>query len=128
MASAMSLDEGERQVDAGGHAGGGGDVPVLDEDRVRVDVHGRVLVTQAVAVRPVGGHAPAVEEAGLGEEEGTRADGSDALRLGRAGTDPGDEVLVHAAGPRAAGDDQQAGRVGLVLLPEVAVRDDGQAA
>ena len=89
---------------------------------------GRVLVPQGVAARPVGGRAPAVEQAGLGEEERAGADGGDPLRLRRVAADPGHEVLVPAAGSLAARHDQQVGRVRLALVAQVAVRGDGQAA
>jgi hypothetical protein len=42
--------------------------------------------------------------------------------------DPADEVRVAAPGARAAGDDQQVGRVRPTCVAEVAVRHDGQAA
>src|SRR6185437_1501706 len=111
-----------------GDAGRGGDVPVLDEDRVRVDLDGRVLVPQGRALRPVGGRAPAVEQAGLGEEEGAGANRGDTAGPRRVRPDPADEVRVAAPGARAAGDDQQVGRVGLAFVAQVAVRHDGQAA
>jgi len=129
VAAEVILHQREGQVDAGGDAGRGGDAPVLDVDRVRVDVDSRVLVPQGRAAGPVGGRARAVEQARLGQQKGAGADRGDPLRPRRVRAEPGDQVRVAAACSRAAGNDQQVGRLPEAgQIGQVAVRGDGQAA
>src|SRR3972149_1698961 len=72
----------ERHVDAGGDAGGGDDVAVLDEALFH---HLHVAELAQLPDRaPVGGRPAAGGEAGAGEDEGARADGGDVPR-GRPG-------------------------------------------
>ena len=65
------LDEGQRDVDAGGHAGRRPDVAVARPDRVGVDVDGRVLGGEPLGARPVG-RRPACRRAGRRRRARTR--------------------------------------------------------
>ena len=107
------LDEGERDVDAGGHAGRRPHVAVAGPDRVGVDVDVGVLGGEALGAGPVGRRPPAVEQAGGGEQERAAADADDAPGAGGELGDRGDEVGVVAgpvAGAVAAGDEQRVDR------------------
>jgi hypothetical protein len=68
----------QAQVDAGGGAGAGGDVAMVDEEHVRVDPDARELLGQGGGEAPVGGGGSAVQQAGLGEHEGAGAQPEDA--------------------------------------------------
>jgi hypothetical protein len=68
--SEVVLDQGQRQVHAGGDAGRGVHVAVAHEDRVGVHLNGRERVGEEVAHRPVGGGPAAVEQTGPGQQEG----------------------------------------------------------
>src|SRR5438093_956586 len=74
LAPVVLLDEREGQVHAGGDAGRGVDAAVVQEDRVALDGDLRVPPRQLVAHQPVRGGPPAVEQPGLGQEEGPTAD------------------------------------------------------
>ncbi len=118
------LDQGERQVDAGGHAGRGGDVSVADVDGLRFHGDGRVVAGEPVAVGPVGRRPAPVEEPGGGEQDGARAH-RDQARCARAvGAQPVDQPRVGGTGALAARD-QQGVRVG--GRGERLVRYEGQA-
>lgn len=100
----------EAEVDAGGCAGRGPDVVVLDEEGVRDDVDVRVVGAKEVDQVPVGDGSAAIEEAGLGEGERSAAEGGEggAAGVGAAegvedGGRCGGEVVVEA------GDDDQVG-------------------
>ncbi|GAA2482399.1 hypothetical protein GCM10010276_19490 [Streptomyces longisporus] len=67
----------QAQVDAGGDAGRGQDVAVVDEQYVRVDVDLREEALQLVGLRPVRGRGAAVQVAGRGEDEHAGADGGE---------------------------------------------------
>ncbi|GAA3802601.1 hypothetical protein GCM10022403_040860 [Streptomyces coacervatus] len=67
----------QAQVDAGGDAGRGQDVAVVDEQHVRVDVDLREEALQLVGLRPVRGGGSAVEVAGGGQDEHAVADGGE---------------------------------------------------
>jgi cell division septum initiation protein DivIVA len=122
------LDEREREVHAGGDAGGGPDGLVAHVDRLRVDAHARVLALELVRGGPVGGGAAPVEQPGAGEQEGAGADGGGAPGGGGGAGDPVDEraVVDRVAVPGAAGDDQRVDRLGRAA--EAGVRDDAEAA
>ena len=53
----ITLDEGESQIDAGGHARGGPDALVLEEDRSGIDLDRGVEALELLALLPVG-HGP----------------------------------------------------------------------
>jgi len=61
------LDQGQRQVDGGGHPGRGEHVAVADVDRVGLDLEARVARGQVGRGAPVGGHAAPVEQTGARE-------------------------------------------------------------
>ena len=77
------LDQGEREVDARGDPGGRGDLSVAYEDRVRVDLDGRVVAGQLVAVRPVGGRPAAVEQPASASSSAPVQTETSARRAGR---------------------------------------------
>lgn len=106
-------------------AGGGGHLSVPHVDGVGVDLDGRVVTGELVAVRPVGRRAPAVQEARLGERDGAGADGDQALGARPVRAQPVGQPGVGAPGAPAARDQQgvRGGRVG-----ERVVRDEGEAA
>ena len=103
------LDEGQGDVDPGGHAGRRPDVAVARPDRIGVDVDLRVAGGEAVGAGPVGGHAAAVEQADGGEHVGPAADADDATGTGGQRADGADQRSVVAGGAHAgaAGDDQR---------------------
>ena len=119
--------QGQREVDPGGDPRRGGDVPVPDEDRIRIDAQRRVLGGQRAAVGPVGRHPPPVEQAGLGEQEGARAHRDQAARPAAVLAQPSGELRAWPPGSFSPGHDQQV-RAGPVELAQVLVGRDAQAA
>lgn len=85
----VALDHVQAQVHAGGGAGGGEDLAVVDEQHVGVDVDGGVAARQWGGGFPVGGGLEAVEDAAGGQGEGAGADGGDA---GAGGVGVADQV------------------------------------
>ncbi len=77
------LDQRQGQVDAGGHAGGGPDRSVDDEDAVFLHADRGIRAPEPGGVNPVGGSPAAIQQPSLGEMEGARAGGADAPRAGR---------------------------------------------
>src|SRR5258707_13268711 len=67
----------QAQVDAGGGAGRGEDVAVVDEQLARVDMDGRVALGEGGRVHPVGGGGAPVEQSGGGQHEGPGAQADD---------------------------------------------------
>ncbi len=102
------LEQGQHQVDAGGDAGGGPELAVVDEDRVFFNHQFGMAAAQFLAVFPVGGDTAPRQQAGGGEHESAGADRADAPRGGGGGADPVEQLVVlHrlvAAG--AAADDE----------------------
>ncbi|MEZ5143515.1 MAG: hypothetical protein R2726_13490 [Acidimicrobiales bacterium] len=82
----MGSHELEREVDPGGHTGGGPD-PVVDVDLVGFDIDLGMPCCQIGRGRPVGGGATTVEDAGLGQEQRAAADRAD---LGAARDETGE--------------------------------------
>ncbi|MGC0376649.1 hypothetical protein RKD28_004165 [Streptomyces sp. SAI-229] len=76
----------QAQVDPGRDARRGQDVPVVDEQHVRIDLDPREQPLEALGVGPVGGGGPAVEIPGGGEDVHAGADGGEP----GAGTDTGE--------------------------------------
>jgi hypothetical protein len=77
------LDHRQGHVDAGGDARRRPDPAVADEDGFAIDLDPRIGASQAVARRPVGGGALAVEDTGARGEEcpvANRADAADDAR------------------------------------------------
>ncbi|BBC34154.1 hypothetical protein SGFS_054480 [Streptomyces graminofaciens] len=117
--------EMQAQVDPGRHAGGGQDVPVVDEEDVRVDLDLGEEALEVLGVVPVRGRRAAVQIAGGGQEVAAGADGDEA----GAGADVGegggqfrgeDPLLVHGSQlVRGRDDDRVGGGEGLR-----AVRDE----
>lgn len=119
------LHEREGQVDSGGDSGGGGQPAVAYEDRVRVDLDGRVAAGEVLADRPVRGHPVSVQQSGLGEQQCAGADGDEPFGVRRVLAQPVHERRVGVAGALAAGDEEGVGRFG---VGEAAVRDEDEAA
>ena len=65
----LAAHEVQAGVDAGGRAGAGDDVAVVDEQDVGVEQDRREAVEELLAVAPVRGAGPAVEQAGGAEDE-----------------------------------------------------------
>ena len=105
----VPLDERQREVHAGGHAGRRPDIAVADEDRLGVDLDAGVQARKGGRGRPVGRGAAAVQEPGLSENEGAGAHRGGAAGAGGGARDPADEgrVVGGLARARAAGDDQR---------------------
>lgn len=121
-----AADQVEAEVDAGCRAGGGPDVVVLDEEGVGDDGDLGVVGAQEVDEVPVGDRPAAVEEAGLGEGEGSAAEGGEG---GAAGV--GSAEGVQDGGGREGEVVVQAGdqdEVGPGEPGEGAVGQEGEAA
>lgn len=117
------LDQGEREIDACGDSGRGGDLPVADEDRIRIDVHVRIRTSQVGAERPVRRRATAVQQPGLGQQQRAAAHRHDAFRVPGMLPQPVDQGGDGVAGAVATRDEQG------VRRPERgqrAVRDEGE--
>lgn len=123
--SVFLLDQGEREVDAGGDAGRCRQPSVAYEDRVRVHAHRRVRPGKRLAHGPVGGHPVAVELARLGEEEGAGAHRHELPGPGAVGADPVDQLRGGSPRARASRHEEQIGRRG---VSEPAVGDEREAA
>ena len=121
------LDEREREVHAGGDAGGGPDATVAHEDRLGVDEHVGMHALQLLRGRPVRGRATAVEQAGAGEQEGAGAHGGGASALDASAIQSSSaRVARRLAWPAPPGDDQRVDR--LAHLAESGVGGYAQAA
>src|SRR4051812_35992846 len=94
VAAEVLLDEGEREVHAGGDPGRGPHVAVLDVDRLAVDVDLGVPRREVFRRGPVRRGAAAVEQAGTREHVCAGADGGGAARPGGGAGYPADEPLV----------------------------------
>ncbi len=68
----------QREVDGGGCAGGGEDLPVVDEQDAGIDLDPGVARCQVGSPAPMSGNAPTIQEAGFGQQKRTRAEGEDA--------------------------------------------------
>src|SRR5947207_2728977 len=122
LPSVILLDERQRQVHAGGDAGGRVHGAVADEDGIALDGERGVAARELVASPPVGGHAPAVEQPGLREEERPATHRGEAADAGRHAREPAEQAAVahrvrHAA---PAGDEQR-----VDATPDVADRAVG---
>ena len=73
LGAVVLTNDVEAEVDAGRAAGRRQDVTLVDIEDPRVDGDRRVVSGQVVALRPVGGRPPAVEQTCLGENEGPGA-------------------------------------------------------
>jgi hypothetical protein len=110
----VALDQGQAQVDAGRHAGRGPDLALVDEDAVLFHAQLRIGALQLARLRPVGGGALAVQQAGFGQQEGAGADAGHAARLqGRLAQDI-DEARRRRLARRQLARHQQ--RVDVVLV------------
>ena len=94
LVSVVVGDESEREVDAGGDAGGGPHVAVVHVDGVGVDGDVDVGVVEQSAFRPVGGGPSSVQQAGRGEHEGAGADRGHAACAGGEPPDMGEQLGV----------------------------------
>jgi hypothetical protein len=72
----------QAEVQAGGSAGGGEELTVVDIQNARVYLDAGMKGSQLSGGDPVGGGPQAVEEAGGGQRERARADGGDARAVG----------------------------------------------
>ncbi len=74
------LDERQREVDAGRHAGGGPHRAVANEDAVFLDADRRKTALQFARPQPVGRRPPAVQDSRVGQHERAGADAGQAPR------------------------------------------------
>src|SRR3954447_18708058 len=88
------LDEREREIHPGRHAGRGPHVAVADVDRLGVDLDRRVAAREIRRRCPVRGGSATVEQARLGKHVGARADRGDPPRARGGALDPTHEALV----------------------------------
>ena len=91
------------QVDPGGDPGRGGDVPVGDEDRVRVDGDLGEPGRERGAIGPMGGDPALVQQARRSQQERAGADRDQPPGTGAVRPQPGNEVRIGVARTRAAG-------------------------
>lgn len=101
------LDEGEREVDAGGNAGRGPDIAIVNEDAVRIDADPRIAASEIVRACPMRGGAAAVEQPCFRQQIGARADAGDPPRA--AAFQPGGDLFGRRqrAHDLAAGNDDR---------------------
>ncbi len=100
-------DDVQREVDGGGGSGGGEYLAVVDVEDARVDVNVGVAGGEFGGPAPMGGDAAAIEQPGLGQNEGSGAEGEDA-RAAFVGEAQGFEQGMgdgNDAGARAGDDD-----------------------
>jgi hypothetical protein len=83
LAAEIALDQAKRHVDSRRHPGRGPDGAVDDEDPVDLDAGVRIARLQRLSEHPVRGRTPAVEQAGLSQDERPDADRGDAPIAGR---------------------------------------------
>ena len=128
LAAVVFLDEREREVHAGGDAGGRPHVAVLDEDRIGIDVDAWAAPGKRFGGGPVRRGASPVEQTCGGEQECACADGRRPARTPGCSGDPVEQVLVVDCSARAfaAGDDQRVDRRRGVV--EATVGGDREAA
>ena len=110
VGAAVPADDVQAEVEAGGQPGGREDVAVVDVEDVGVDLDRRELPRELVGEGPVRRRAPAVEQAGVGEDERARADRHHARAPGVGGGErvergalPGDTVRRASAGDDEVG-------------------------
>ncbi len=103
------LDQRQRQVDAGGDAGGRPQIAVTNEDRLGIDVDVGELTLEGRRSRPVGRHPLAVGEPGGGDHERPGAHRDDPVGATPESADSVDQRRILSGPPRAeaAGDDQR---------------------
>ena len=96
VAAVLGGDGGERQVDAGGAAGTGGDAAgALEQGAAGVDLV--VQLGEGGDALPVQGDGAAGEQAGLGEQEGAGVDGPE---LGPGGVQAAQPARARRGRPR----------------------------
>jgi hypothetical protein len=128
VAAVVVVDERERKIDAGRDAGAREDVAVAHVDGIGLDGDLREEARERVALAPVRGRAPAVEQARGGEHERAGADTGDPARGARPASQRAEESFVARRGRRAlaTGDDQRVDRA--AQLVECPRRDERQPA
>ncbi|MNO90196.1 hypothetical protein D3C76_817000 [compost metagenome] len=109
IAAAVGFHQRQCQIDAGSDPCRSPDRALLDEDRVGVHLQSREALLQGVAQSPVGRGAAAVEQPGLGQQEGAAAHGGYPAHFGPRVAQPGRQFAVAVEGfadVRGARDDQ----------------------
>jgi hypothetical protein len=107
-AAEVLLDQCEAEVHPGGHSGGGVDVAVLHEYRIRLDVDRGVAAAQGFARRPVRRRPVAVEEPCPGQQESPAAHRRDSSRSLRGARDPADQPrVIERVGDTLPADDHE---------------------
>ena len=124
-AAELAADEVQAGVDAGGRPGAGDDVAVVDEQHVRVEVRQRVLLAEELRVAPVGRAVAAVQQPGLAEHEGARADRQQDRAAFVRPAERVQDALVVLVPP---GRRRQRDQVGVLQLLQPVRRDHGRMA
>ena len=88
------FDQGERKVHAGGDSGGAVNASVFHKNAIRFDANAGVIARQPLAILPVSGGTPSVQQTGGGEDEGARADRSEAADARRHFTKPTEQRIL----------------------------------
>jgi len=86
-------------------------------DRVRIDRDGRKVLRETIGYPPVRGHAAAVEQAGVCEQERAAAERAVAAQAGNDRAQPAEQTAVRlrVGGIGRAGDEQRVDRLGLAV-------------
>src|SRR6202140_662213 len=98
LAATILLNQSQREIDSRGDPRRRPDGTVLNEDRVRLDRQVLVAKMQRVARSPVGHDTTSVEEAGFGQQEGSRTDRGRAPCHRRMGRQPVHQATVGKGG------------------------------
>ena len=94
LAVMVVLHQCQRQIDSGGHASRGPDRAVPHEDCIRFHGDRRIARPQRAAMLPVRDDPPAVQQAGLRQQVGPGADGTEPAGAGAMPGNPGDQFAI----------------------------------
>ena len=108
IAAKIGFDQRQGQIYTGGDAGGGPELTVLDEDRIRVEPDAWEARRKFLAAPPMGDGAATIEQARAGQQKRATAHRCRAARDGSAGRDPVDQacIVTGAIDAPATGNDQ----------------------
>jgi hypothetical protein len=112
------FDQGQRQIHPRGDAGRGDDLSVAHPDAIGLDVQAGKFAGQLLGAAPMGGDAAAVEQTGLGQQEGPRANRAQPANPRSHSPQPAQKPPIAEQRPHAqAADDQQRVDWAAQLLP-----------
>jgi hypothetical protein len=84
----------EREINAGGDAGGGVDVPVFDPEWRGLHFNARIALRKLASKAPMRSRPLAVQQSGAGEQGCTNTDRAEAAQSRRRALEPGEEGSV----------------------------------